>query len=202
MRLSLAEELRHILSGNRRKLEIAKPPALTGDCSGMDTTIDQENDGRHDFDCYLGTWNVFNRRLARRLVGSRKWEEFNATSDVRAVLGGIGNVEEYRSVFPDGQPLVGMTVRVFDPSTRLWSLYWADSRHGQLAPPVVGRFQNGIGEFLGDDLQDDVPVKVLFRWSEMSPIFARWEQAKSADGGETWEWNWEMIFTRDSSSAR
>lgn len=162
----------------------------------MGTDAGHENDGRHDFDCYLGKWNVLNRRLDRRLAGSSNWLEFDAVSDVRSVLGGIGNVEEFRAIFPDGDPLVGMTVRIFDPSTRLWSLYWADSRTGQLFPPVVGRFQDGVGEFFGDDMQDGTPVKVIFRWSNMSPTTALWEQAMSADNGATWEWNWEMIFTR------
>lgn len=112
------------------------------------------------------------------------------------MLDGIGNVEELRATFPDGEPLIGMTVRIFDPSTRLWSLYWADSRSGRLFPPVVGRFQDGIGEFFGDDVQDGIPVKVIFRWRDMSPTFARWEQTMSADGGATWEWYWEMIFAR------
>lgn len=163
--------------------------------------IERKKDGRHDFDCYLEKWNVLNRRLDRRLVGSQTWIEFAATSDVRPALDGIGNVEEFRAIFPDGKPLVGMTVRVFDPSTCLWSLYWADSRTDQLRPPVVGRFQDGIGEFFGDDLQDGVPVQVIFRWSDMSPTTARWEQAISADGGVTWEWNWVMEFTRESVPA-
>lgn len=162
----------------------------------MGTGIEQDNDGRHDFDCFLGEWNVFNRLLDRRLVGSTHWLEFEAASHVRPALGGIGNVEDYRADFPDGKPLIGMTVRLFDPSTRLWSLYWADSRRGQLFPPVVGRFHDGIGEFFGDDVQDGIPVKVIFRWSDMTPTSARWEQAMSADGGATWEWNWEMVFTR------
>ena len=150
----------------------------------MSSDSDQVGDGRHDFDCFLGNWNVFNRRLDRRMVGSTNWLEFEADSDVRLALGGIGNVEEYCAIFPDGKPLVGMTVRIFDPSSRLWSLYWADSRTGRLMPPVIGRFQDGIGEFYGDDLQDGIPVKVIFRWSDMTPASARWEQAMSSDGAQ------------------
>lgn len=61
---------------------------------------------------------------------------------------------------------------------------------------MVGRFQDGVGEFCGEDIQDGVPVKVRFRWSGITPTSARWEQAMSADGGATWEWNWVMEFER------
>jgi hypothetical protein len=162
----------------------------------VESGIDHNWDGHRDFDFLFGSWTVFNRRLDRRLVGSTTWLEFEATGEARQALGGIGNVDEFRATFPDGKLLVGMTVRIFDPSTRLWSLYWADSRSGRLGPPVVGRFRNGVGEFLGEDVQDGTPVKVKFRWSDITPNSARWEQAMSADGGQTWEWNWEMEFVR------
>ena len=65
-------------------------------------------------------------------------------------------------------------------------------------PPVFGRFVDGIGEFRGEDVQDGIPVDVRFIWSQITPASARWEQAMSTDGGETWETNWEMHFTRAS----
>lgn len=80
-------------------------------------------DGRHDFDFFVGRWNVTNRRLDRRLVGSDTWLEFPATSDAFACLDGIGNFDQIRFDLPDGQSLTGMTVRIFNPETRLWSLH-------------------------------------------------------------------------------
>jgi hypothetical protein len=162
----------------------------------MTEDFNHSGDGRHDFDFLFGQWNVNNRRLDQRLVGSLTWLEFEATSDVRPCLGGIGNVDEFRAIFPDGMPLIGLTVRIFDPAIRLWSLYWADSRSATLFPPVTGSFRDGVGEFLGEDLQDGAPVNVKFRWSEITPTSARWEQAMSADGGATWGGNWVMDFTR------
>jgi len=37
---------------------------------------------------------------------------------------------------------------------------------------------------------------VRFVWSNVTAPTPRWEQAFSADGGETWETNWVMEFTR------
>lgn len=88
------------------------------------------NDGRHDFDFLFGRWKVHNRRLLERLQGSTEWAEFEATSVVRAVLGGLGNEDEYRtSYWPD---FTGMSFRLFDPKTRRWAIYWADSIRGTL----------------------------------------------------------------------
>jgi len=45
----------------------------------------------------------------------------------------------------------GLTLRLFNPKTRLWSLYWVASNVGVLDPPVVGSFENGFGHFFGKD---------------------------------------------------
>ena len=41
-------------------------------------------------------------------------------------------------------------------------------------------------------------IRVVYVWSEITPSSARWEQAFSIDGGETWETNWIMEFKRTS----
>jgi hypothetical protein len=61
---------------------------------------------------------------------------------------------------------------------------------------VVGRIEDGRGDFHGDDVCDGQPVRVVYHWGEITPTSARWEQAFSADGGATWESNWVMTFTR------
>jgi hypothetical protein len=47
-----------------------------------------------DFDFYVGTWEVANRRLTARLADSRDWEEFPALSVARPIFGGAGNLDE------------------------------------------------------------------------------------------------------------
>jgi hypothetical protein len=113
------------------------------------------------------------------------------------VLGGLGNVDHFHTTFPDGEPFEGMSIRLFDPATRRWSIYWADNRVCRLLPPVVGAFHDERGEFTGDDVCDGTPVRVVFHWSDITPTSARWEQAFSADGGQAWETNWVMEMTRD-----
>ena len=46
----------------------------------------------------------------------------------------------------------------------------------------------------GDDTFAGRPIRVRFTWSGVTTRTPRWEQAFSADGGETWETNWVMEF--------
>ena len=148
-----------------------------------------------DFDFWPGEWAIRNRRLRERLSGSDEWEEFEARVRAWKILDGHGNADEFRTDHAGG--FVGMSFRFFDPGTKQWSIYWADSRRpGLLDPPVLGGFDGDVGVFEGDDTLDGRPIRVRFVWSGVTTPKPRWEQAFSEDGGTTWETNWEMDFTR------
>jgi hypothetical protein len=150
----------------------------------------------HDFDFYLGTWRVHHRRLKERLVGSDEWQEFDGTSTAWTLLDGAGNVDDNVLELPDG-PYRAVSLRSFDPWSETWSIWWLDGRNpGTLDPPVVGRFKNGVGTFIGDDILEGQPILVRFLWSDITDQTCRWEQAFSPDGGTTWEVNWIMESRR------
>jgi hypothetical protein len=151
----------------------------------------------HDFDFLAGDWNVVNRRLQVRGVGSNEWDEFPATHHFELHLGGVANVDEMR--FPT-QGWSGMTVRAFDLARSQWSIWWIDSRTGTLFPPVMGGFSGNRGEFFGEDEDGGRPVKVRYVWTKLGADAARWEQAFSSDG-VFWETNWIMEFTRQAEPA-
>ena len=150
-------------------------------------------DRRRDFDFLIGTWSVANRRLVDRLVGSTTWEEFGGTATCRTILDGLGNIDEI--AFPT-RGYTGATLRLFDPDRQEWSLYWSSTLTGRLEPPVIGHFDEGVGDFYGDDSYHETPIRVHYRWSAITPMAARWEQSFSTDGGSTWECNWVMNFSR------
>jgi hypothetical protein len=156
-----------------------------------------DRNGEHDFDFLVGAWHVQNRCLRRAFESSTEWYEFPATVGCRHILDGRGTIDEYRA---PSQGLVALALRLFDPSERTWSIYWATRRDGILGPPVVGRFTRGRGDFSGDDTYEGRTIRVHFTWSAITPTSARWEQAFSDDGGETWEPNWVMEFTRVAST--
>ena len=150
----------------------------------------------HDFDFYWGKWRVRHRRLKERLAGSDEWQEFEGTSHAWPLLGGAGNVDDNVLELPAGT-YRAISLRSFDPATDLWSIWWLDGRHpGQLDPPVVGGFKDGIGTFQCDDTFNGRPIVVRFIWSDITPTSTRWEQSFSPDGGKTWEVNWIMESTR------
>ena len=161
--------------------------------SALEAT-ETSHDGARDFDFLMGSWTVHNRRLRDRLKGSTTWDEFEATSAARPLLGGIGNEDVYRTEYAGG--FTGMSFRFFDKAKGQWSIYWADSRRGVLDPPVIGSFAGDIGTFEGSDVFDGRPIRVRFLWSRIKTPTPRWEQAFSADGGKTWETNWVMDFAR------
>jgi hypothetical protein len=61
---------------------------------------------------------------------------------------------------------------------------------------VLGSFSSDIGVFEGTDVFEGRPIRLRFTWSGVTTSTPRWEQAFSDDGGETWEPNWIMEFTR------
>jgi hypothetical protein len=88
-------------------------------------------------------------------------------------------------------------VRGYDPKAQTWAIWWLDGRDAHtIGPPVIGRFENGVGVFEGDDTFAGRPIKVRFVWSKVTQRSAHWEQAFSPDGGKTWETNWVMDLTR------
>ena len=154
-----------------------------------------ETSSARDFDFWMGSWNVRGRRLRERLAGCEDWEPLEATSVAWPLLDGLGNVDEFRT--DQGGGYSGMSLRLFDPATRTWSIYWADSRFpGPLEPPVVGAFSGDVGVFECDDTFEGRPIRVRYTWSRVSSGSPRWEQAFSPDGGLTWETNWVNDFTR------
>lgn len=106
-------------------------------------------------------------------------------------MDGAGNLDQM-SIPARG--FTGMTLRLYDPAVGEWSIYWSDTKSFRLFPPTIGRFNEGRGEFFGDDVEGGVPVRVRFLWTAgESP---RWKQSFSTDGGRTWELNWVMRFER------
>lgn len=151
-------------------------------------------EGRHDFDFLHGRYRVRNVRLRDRLCDCTDWDEFEAANDCRPILDHGGNFDEFATDWRGG--FRGMTLRLYDPTQRQWSLYWASGDDGVLEPPVVGHFEHGTGIFFGRARHHGREVCVRFRWHDIHPDSAHWEQAFSDDGGRHWETNWHMYFTR------
>src|SRR5262245_54763656 len=122
---------------------IAIPP-LQVDSSGALVIRASLTSSQHDFDYLVGTWKLRNRKLTSRLTHSTEWISFESRVEMHQILNGLGNIDEYTDN-ASGKPYEGVAIRLFNPATRLWRIYWADSNSGSLDPPVVGSFENKIG---------------------------------------------------------
>jgi hypothetical protein len=160
-----------------------------------------ERDGQHDFDFEIGSWKIHLKRLLHPLTGSNAWVEFDGTSVTRKVWDGRSQIEEFETDSPAGGHIEGLTLRLYNPQTHQWRLYWANSKNGVLDPPQVGEFKNGRGEFFAPDTLNGKPILIRFIWSNTTTNTPHFEQSFSGDGGKTWEVNWITDQTRMSDPA-
>ena len=154
-----------------------------------------ENDGRNDFDFLIGTWNVHHHRLVERLRGSTDWEDFEGDTMDRKILSGLGNLDENILHRKTGS-VHAISLRLFNPASKEWSIYWSTNLTGTLDVPMVGGFTDGRGEFYSQEVFEGQHIYSRFIWSKITAISCQWEQAFSIDGGKTWETNWVMEFER------
>jgi hypothetical protein len=151
--------------------------------------------GTHGFDFLDGEWRVHHRRIS---AVSKKWVEFEGTCSHRALMAGSANVEEYALDSPDGA-YRALNLRAYDRKADRWSIWWLDQRYpeGPIGPPPAqGRFENGVGRFYSDYERNGKSMRGRLMWSDITPTSARWQQATSDDGGNTWKPNWFMELQR------
>jgi len=85
---------------------------------------------------------------------------------------------------------------LFDPQTRLWTIYWADSNAVKLDGGKVGSFDGEIGDFFAREVFAGKDIIVKFHWEKHNPEAPIYSAAFSVDEGQTWEWNWYAYFAR------
>jgi hypothetical protein len=172
-------------------------PKLVFDSKGELIITPSATSSKNDFDFLIGPHKVHHKILKARLSSSTEWKEFEGTHDLQIILNGIGNMERHQMVGSDNKPVEGMALRLFNPVTKLWSIYWANSNSGVLGlPPEVGSFENKVGHFFSKGIFDGKNVITVFRWDARDADNPVWSQALSIDNGKTWEWNWYMYMSK------
>ena len=152
-------------------------------------------DGQRDFDWELGTWKTHLKRRLRPLTGSEEWVDYEGTTVVRPIWNGRANLVELEVRGAAGR-IEALSLRLYNPETRQWSLNFSSSAGGTLAPPTIGQFEDGRGEFYAQEVLNGRAILVRFVISKITPDSARFEQAFSDNGGKTWEVNWIATDTR------
>ena len=172
---------------------LAQPYADAPDASTQH--MPAQRDGQHDFDFETGNWKTHVSRLVHPLTGSTTWATYEGTTVVRKVWNGRANLVELEVDGSAGH-LELLSLRLYNPSSRQWSLNVASSGGGTLGVPTIGEFKNGRGEFFDQETLNGRAILVRFVISDITPNSCHFEQAFSDDGGKTWEVNWLATDTR------
>src|SRR5882724_9959864 len=158
----------------------------------------RQRDGSHDFDFLIGNWKAHVRRLPDRLNNSKIWIEYEGISNHKKLLDSNANFEEFDVASADKKLRIkAQTLRLYNPTSRQWSIYLVDVDNGTLGlPPVTGQFTGNRGEFFDQEDFKGRAILVRYLWLNISPESARMEQSFSPDGGKTWEVNWICELSR------
>ena len=178
---------------------VAPHPAAARSATATDAPASEApRDGQHDFDFEIGAWRTRLKRLVDPLSGSKTWVEYEGTTVVSEVMDGRANLVELDVQGPAGR-IEGLSLRLYDPQARQWSLNFSNIKSGTLSPPSIGGFDDGRGEFYSKETLDGREILVRFVVSGITPTSCHFEQAYSADGGKTWEVNWIADDTRETA---
>ena len=156
---------------------------------------DKQRNGQNDFDFEIGTWKTRLKRLMNPLTGSNTWIEYEGTTVVRKVWDGRANLVELNVKGAAGR-IEALSLRLYNPESRQWSLNFANIKSGVMTTPTIGEFKNGRGEFYNQETLNGRAILVRFVISDITQNSCRFEQAFSDDGGKTWEVNWIATDTR------
>lgn len=167
-------------------------PSTSDALSGNGTVAGK---GVGDFDFLTGSWRIRHKKL--KDGASDVWQRFGSSATVHSVLGGQGSIEELRKA--DGS-YMGMGVRVWLPELGKWADHWTGADDGVVGAPQFGNFINGDGIFLSEEAVDGTKWQYRGVWDRITSDSCRWHQSASKDGDKSWEWNWWMEWTRQSSS--
>ncbi len=146
-----------------------------------------------DYNFLFGTHSVHHKKLKKRLSNCNEWIDIYGSKNTEPILSGIGNIEKH-FLTDNNRVVEAIALRLFNLSTKLWSLYWADNIFGILDSPLQGSFEGNLGVFFGKDKFNGEDILVQFQYDKSDLETPVWGQAFSNDEGATWEWNWFMFF--------
>ena len=150
--------------------------------------------GARAFDFWLGGWNV-----DQRIRAGDAYERYPATDRVTPTRHGCVVAEAWRGTvrFPwaamqEPTALHGASLRLFDPRSGDWTLFWIDDRSGRFGRPFTGRFEGRTGDFFQDTATGAAPSRRI-RFRDRGRT-VDWELAVRT-GPEGWTPIWTMRFT-------
>ena len=131
------------------------------------------------FDFWVGEWTV-----------SEQGQQV-ATSSVQRI---VGECVVYENYF-ESDGFVGKSFNFYDGTLRKWRQTWVDGT-GR-ASEFVGEYKDGAMRFEGEShLSDGTKIWRRMTLFNLSPTQVRQLSFASADGGKTWNVNYDYVYTR------
>lgn len=144
-----------------------------------------------DFDFLAGQWRI---EHFWRPSTDAAWITFHGEATCWTILNGVASVEELRI---PARNFSGMGLRLLDVERRRWVDHWVNAKGGVLSGEgTPGSFENGVGIFIGDDVDNGTALQACGLWDRVGPTSCRWRQVLSRDGGKTWHHTWVMHWQR------
>ncbi|HVS77458.1 MAG TPA: hypothetical protein VHE11_11025 [Steroidobacteraceae bacterium] len=144
---------------------------------------------QHDFDWQFGDWKIHMQRLLHPLSNAETWTTYDGSVEVMKLWAGRANLAEIAASGPSGS-LQFLALRLFNPRSQQWALYFAHAGSDAVEAPMYGGFKEGHGTFYDEESLDGRSILGRFAFDSTDADSGRDEQAFSADGGRTWEVNW------------
>ncbi|MBD8880274.1 hypothetical protein IHE49_07255 [Rhodanobacter sp. 7MK24] len=152
------------------------------------------NGPEHDYDFNMGQWTTRIRAVLNPLSSPSAWSNLNGTHAVYRLWEDWANIGQLEVDGPDGHT-EDLALRLYDRKTQQWRVYFANSKSGTLNQPMVGKFENGVGTFVGMDEIDGKTVLIRNTWSGITAKSCQQDWAISTDGGKTWVPTWTSTDT-------
>ena len=134
------------------------------------------HDGAHDFDFLIGDWKAHVKRMPERLVGSTTWVEYDGRSNHHKMFGTNANLEDFEVDDPrDHLHIKAQTLRLYDPTSRQWSIYGVDLDAGTWACRADRRVRERRGTLLRLWGLEG-PLGRPLRWSHTGQGEATWSR--------------------------
>ncbi len=150
--------------------------------------------GRGDFDFWAGHWII-----AQHIIADRGGPRAFPARNVVTRLDGCALVERWQGTvllpwagMAAPEEIRGASLRVLDPSSGQWRIYWIDTLSGDFGAPFEGAFEGEKGEFIA--AATDVMPERRIRFIHAGAA-AGWELAVRQPDG-SWLPIWTMDFER------
>ena len=160
-----------------------------------DTPHTTAGGSERDFDFNMGHWKTDIRAATSPLSSPGSWTHLRGTHVVYRVWDDWADIGQLEVDGPSGH-VEYLALRLYDRESHQWRVYFANGKSGTLEQPMIGRFEDGVGTFIGLDEMDGKTVLIRNVWSGITSASCNQDWAISVDGGKTWVPTWISRDTR------